>query len=141
MDLVIDASVVVKWFLEEHGSDRALLLRDDFVAGDVELHAPAILPFEVLNALRFSALVREEMALRALAVLDGYAIQHHPLAGELGRRTLHLAYTADTSIYDAAYVAVARELGTKLVTADQGLIDVAGSDAIHIDDYTPIPGT
>jgi len=50
---VADASVVAKWFLEEADSEPARRLRDDFLEGIVRLRAPSILPFEVLNALRF----------------------------------------------------------------------------------------
>jgi hypothetical protein len=31
----------VKWFIQEPGTDAALVLRDDFVAGDIDLHAPS----------------------------------------------------------------------------------------------------
>ena len=47
IEIVIDASVVVKWFIEENDSDKALLLRDRFIDGKVELYIPILLYFEV----------------------------------------------------------------------------------------------
>ena len=38
--VVIDASIVVKWFLEEEYSDKALKLRNDYVRGIISLAAP-----------------------------------------------------------------------------------------------------
>lgn len=140
MDLVADASVVVKWFLVEEGSDRALLLRDDFVAGDVELHAPAVLPFEVLNALRYSSVLTEEAALQAQAVLDGYALRIHALEGTLARRAVHIAFAEDLSLYDAAYLALAKEIGARVVTADRLLVRAGGRSSIPLAEYESTAG-
>ncbi|HEC40443.1 MAG TPA: PIN domain-containing protein, partial [bacterium] len=55
-EIVIDANVVVKWFIEENDSDKARFLRDKFIEGKIELIIPTLLYFEVLNALKFSQL-------------------------------------------------------------------------------------
>ncbi len=140
MDLVADASVVVKWFLVEEGSDRALLLRDDFVAGDVELHAPSVLPFEVLNALRYSSVFAEEAALQAQAVLDGYGLRIHALEGTLARRAVHIAFVEDLSLYDAAYLALAKEIGARIVTADRLLVRAGGRSSLPLAEYESTAG-
>ena len=135
---MVDASVVVKWFVEEEGTDKALEIRDDFVAGDVALHAPSHLPFEVLNALRFSTLCTEERCVQALLALQAYGFTYHPLAGEMGRRALHLAFRGDLSVYDAAYLALARELATKVVTADKGWVAAGESETLLLADYASL---
>jgi len=48
---VVDASVVVKWFVEEENSSKAIEIRDKYVNAELKLIAPEILLFEVLNAL------------------------------------------------------------------------------------------
>src|SRR5213594_2608255 len=121
MDFVVDASVVVKWFVDEEGSSRARVLMEDFSAQDVELHAPALLPFEVLNALRYHPGFTGERLLSVQATLERFAVREYALRGEYGRRALHLAVSDDLAIYDASYLALARELGVKLVTADDSL--------------------
>jgi len=52
--VVVDASVVAKWYLEEEYTEKALKLRDMHVNGEIELTAPELLLFEVLNAIRYS---------------------------------------------------------------------------------------
>ncbi|MBN1802548.1 MAG: type II toxin-antitoxin system VapC family toxin [Candidatus Lokiarchaeota archaeon] len=54
--VIIDASVVVKWFIEEEGSEIARTIRDKFVEGKIEFIVPSLLYFEVLNALKYSKL-------------------------------------------------------------------------------------
>ena len=48
---VIDSSAAFKWVVPETYSDKALLLRDDFRNGVVELLAPGVFPIEVGHAL------------------------------------------------------------------------------------------
>ena len=50
--IVVDASVVVKWFVPEKDTGKALKLRDLYIRGDVELLSPTLLYYEVSNALR-----------------------------------------------------------------------------------------
>lgn len=138
MDLVADASVIVKWFLHEQGRDQAMFLRDDFVAQDVQLHVPEVLPFEVLNALRYSSHFDETACLQAQVVLDGYGFRRHALVGELARRTVHLAYLRGLAIYDASYIALGKLLGLRVVTADGALARAAGRASFSIEDYVPL---
>lgn len=58
--VVVDASVVAKWFMEEVYSDKAVLLRDKYVAREILLTSPSIMPYAVLNALRYSGLYSKE---------------------------------------------------------------------------------
>ncbi|MGI0078841.1 MAG: hypothetical protein ACRECH_04385 [Nitrososphaerales archaeon] len=46
---MIDASVLVKWYVQEADSDRTLLLRDKHVNGELQL-CPALISYETLNA-------------------------------------------------------------------------------------------
>ena len=49
---VVDASVVAKWILSgEPYQENTAKLKEDFVAGQVELCAPALVVNEVANAL------------------------------------------------------------------------------------------
>lgn len=136
MDLVVDASVVAKWFLEEDGSDRAGTLRDDFAAEDVTLHAPEILPFEVVSAVCGSGAYSEERAVHAQLALERAGFRIHRFSDELARRAVHLVFERRLTIYDAAYLALARVLSTRVVTADDALVRAGGRDALALADYT-----
>ena len=50
----VDASVVIKWFANEQNSEEALLLKEAYAKGLEDLSAPCILPFEVLNGLKYT---------------------------------------------------------------------------------------
>ena len=124
--VVSDASVVVKWFIQEEYSDKALKLRDMHVNGEVYVTAPELLPFEVLNALKYSGLFKlEELKIAAIS-LSSYGIELYSLEGKLAEKALEIAVERDITVYDAAYIALAQELNTILYTADRKLIRKVG---------------
>jgi predicted nucleic acid-binding protein len=115
---VVDASVVVKWFIEEEFTKKALGLRDRFANGYVKLIAPSLLNFEVLNALRYSRLFNKK-ELKELAVAVGkYGFELHNLIDKYGELTAEIANSRELSIYDASYAALAELNGIVLYTVD-----------------------
>ncbi len=121
--VVPDASVVAMWFLEEPFSRDARRLRDDFVAGEIEVHVPHLLPFEVVNALRYSgAYAREELG-EVGDALDEYGFVSHPFRGAYRRRATELAWNRRLTVYDASYAALAQGLGCPFFTADVRLLE------------------
>ena len=62
---VVDASVLVKWFLHEQEGDRdrALALRDLHISGRSTIYVPQLALLDVLNALRFRPKAKEEDAI------------------------------------------------------------------------------
>jgi len=51
---VLDASVVLKWFVDEYDSDKAAQLKEEYYSGEREIIVPDLLLFEVANALRYN---------------------------------------------------------------------------------------
>ena len=49
--VVVDASLAVKWLVEEDDSDKAHAVLQSWVAQDITRIAPHLMPFEVANAL------------------------------------------------------------------------------------------
>lgn len=121
--LVGDASVIVKWFIEEEYTNEALRLRDMHVNGEIMLAAPELLPFEVLNALKYSGLFEKEELKSAAISLSNYRIELHTLKGVLAEKTVEIAIDENITIYDASYVALATILKTKMFTADEKLVE------------------
>ncbi len=134
---VPDASVVAKWFLEEESSGDARRLRDDYASDAVDLEAPALLPFEVLNAVQYAGVFTARELRRVAEALDAFAIPTSPLEGSLAEATLELASGLRLTVYDASYVALAQEVGGILYTADRTLIAATKrlGVAVHIQDY------
>lgn len=126
--VVSDASVIVKWFIQEEYSDKALKLRDMHINGEIYLAAPELLPFEVLNALKYSRLFNLEELKMAAISLSSYGIELYSLRGKLAQKTMEIAVRKGITVYDAAYIALAQELNTNLYTADEKLIRKTGKE-------------
>lgn len=138
-NVVVDASVVAKWYIPERDYERARDLRDDYLNGSHDLYAPSLLPFEVVNALKFSGEYEDERLVEAAESLSEYGISLVPYrdAGPVARTSVDL----DITIYDASYLALADSNGWPVYTADSKLLDriadTAYEDiATHIRGYT-----
>lgn len=118
--VVVDASVVAKWFLPERYSNESRALRDVYVDGAIELCAPAAMPFEVANALKYSGLLDEERIEQSMTAINEYSIELVAFADI--SRTVPLAIEEDIPIYDASYVALAEAIESVCWTADGTLI-------------------
>ncbi|HEW94003.1 PIN domain nuclease [Candidatus Geothermarchaeota archaeon] len=141
--IVADASVVAKWFLKEEWRDNAINLRNDYVEGRIDLAAPCIMPFEVLNAIRYSKREIETEVLEGIAEsLSLYGIKLYELKGDYAKKTVKLSIRKNISIYDASYLALAIELKAKLYTADEKLIEKLDAEdrkyVKHIKTYSRI---
>lgn len=119
--VVVDASVVVKWYVDEEDFESALDVRDAYVNGDLSLSAPTLLPFEVVNALKYSSLFEDETLDSVATSLPKYGIDLVPFGDIVG--VTRLALDADVTIYDAAYVALANHADDILYTTDERLLD------------------
>ena len=69
---MVDASVVVKWFVEEEHSREARLLRDAYANGVIDLAAPSLLPYEILNALKYSGAFGEDELKEVARTLEDF---------------------------------------------------------------------
>lgn len=116
MQLVLDASVAVKWFLDEpdSGIARALPL------SGFELIAPDTLLGEMANAL-WNAQRRNRLdaaaARRAVALFAGIKVSLIP-AREVLPSAFEVAVTHGRTVYDSLYIALAIREDCQFVTAD-----------------------
>ena len=118
-EIVIDASVVVKWFIEENDSDKARFLRDKFIDGKIELIVPSLLYFEVLNALKYSQLFDLSELNDAGESLENYGFKVITIKKEIRKHMIKFAVDQEISIYDASYLGLSIGLGKILCTADE----------------------
>ena len=120
--VVVDASLAIKWVVEEPYSPEAERLLEGWKDEDVRTVAPGLLPYEVANAL-YKRVLRGEMSaddarkgveaiLEAGPVLLDHTSVHGEamgLAQELGRR----------AAYDTHYLALAQKENCECWTADR----------------------
>ena len=134
--VVADASVIVKWYVDEIYSENARKLRDEFINGSVEIISTELMPYEVLNALKYAKLFKKDELIMVSKSLTLYGFRLYPLTGKLAERTVEIAMEKDITIYDASYVALAKEQKAKLYTADEKLIRKVNLDFVkHISEF------
>ncbi|MCS6859177.1 MAG: type II toxin-antitoxin system VapC family toxin [Abditibacteriales bacterium] len=114
---VVDASIAVKWFLEEVHAESARRLLDDGHA----LLVPDLFFPEVGNILwkrvRFGEMSEEEAA-AMLQALRKIPLQIHPSL-PLILPALEIACQIQRTVYDSLYIALAVHERTVMVTADE----------------------
>jgi predicted nucleic acid-binding protein len=131
--IVVDASVAVKWFLNEQNSRQALGLFQQ----PYKLVAPPLIRLEVLAAIakrvRMGQLAAQDAADqmerwrstlldRAVFVVDADDQYHEEAALSLQERH---------SIYDCVYLVLAKRLRVPLATADERLTELAQAIGIE----------
>lgn len=123
--IVVDASVIVDALTQRELDD----LRGK-LAGET-LHAPDLIDYEILSAVRGLTLgghLSEARARDALTDYEDLALRRYPSTAAL--RATAWTLRNNLTSYDAAYVALADRLGCALWTRDSGL---ATSARRHID--------
>ena len=114
--IVVESSAMVDALVDEPVNPRLLAL-----LADEELHAPALLDFEVASALRGHARGGKLDQLRleeAIEDFSAFRIERHQMTELLG----HVLDLRDNfTVHDAAYVVLAQALEAPLVTADANL--------------------
>jgi predicted nucleic acid-binding protein len=124
-DLVIDASVAVKWIIDEEGTTEALALRGRALA------APDLLIAECANILwkkvRRNELSEQEAVFAAglLARADIELMAMRPYL----EAAVRIAVALDHPAYDCIYIALAEAEGLRFVTADMSLLRKIGRQA------------
>ena len=121
---VVDASVLVKWFLHEKEGDRdrALALRDLHISRRSTLFIPQLALLEVLNAVRFSPKADEEDGEMALETLEDFHLEIKANDVVLLRKANAISWGYKITIYDALYVGLAEQVGHPLITADEVMV-------------------
>jgi predicted nucleic acid-binding protein len=116
--IVVDSSVVADALGAATERGEAASSR---LSLDPDLHAPHLIDVEVVSALRrfvAAGLLDEEGAILALQDLEALALARYQHSALIPRMwELH----GNVTPYDAAYVALAEELGCTLVTSDARL--------------------
>lgn len=119
-ELVIDASVALKWIVDEPDSPQALDVLERHLSDAVTFVAPSHLLGEVGNGLR-KLVARGHLdpgeAVEALFDLIDLELEFVD-ATALWPRTLRSALDWQVTTYDAVYVLTALQRHTELLTAD-----------------------
>lgn len=121
--MVIDASIAIKWVLEnEVDRDKSRLILQRLIDGLEEIIVPDLFYYEIANTFA----TRPEITLRILKEsLQGilkFDLQiYRPDSQDIMEST-QLAKKNKTTVYDMIYAQVAKRKSTILVTADEKFV-------------------
>jgi predicted nucleic acid-binding protein len=120
MALIVDASVAIKWFVDESGADRARGLW----RRRADLMAPDLLIPEVCSAMWRKVRLGQaapDQAAETADRLQANLLEFRPTI-TLAQRAMAIALDLDHPVYDCFYLALAELEQSAMVTADQRLL-------------------
>jgi|SRR3989344_1563620 len=119
--LVLDASVIIKWFTKEEKRKEAIELRDKYTNEEIDIVVPDLILYEISNALRYNPNFDENDVKEALKSLLDIGITIITPTQEILEKSIDLAFSNNISIYDSIYISLAEIIGFNLITADEKL--------------------
>jgi predicted nucleic acid-binding protein len=124
--LVLDTSVVAKWFLPEPLSTEADSVLEEVRLGKTQVASPDLIVYELANILWQRQKKEEISGRQAAAIMSDFErlpIQLVP-GDVLGSQALKIAGRTGCTAYDGAFMALASGLNCTLITADQRFISL-----------------
>ncbi len=129
-DIVVDSNIVAKWILGEPDSAQAQRLVSEVAMKGERLIVLDLAFVEVTNAIwklyrrRLATLDETSDFLDQLLISPVYVEPAKPLL----KSALEIATQYDRALYDALFVALAKDLGLPGVTADEPLFNAVHAD-------------
>ena len=129
-NIIVDASIGVKWFSSENEKkvELAIQLREKHFTGKIELHAPDLFIFEVLNSLVY----KNKFNMSEINnIYDSLKLLYLKIIipdDNLIKNAVSLSVNLKLSYYDSVYVALAQKMGAPFITEDKKILS-------HADEY------
>jgi predicted nucleic acid-binding protein len=121
--VVLDTSVVIKWFRQgEVLAGQALALRDAYLDGHIMVSVPSLLAYELANVLHYKKDLTTDQVQQAVQSLFDMGLEWILPSSAVMRRAIEISRAYDTTVYDAAFAALAESLNAAFVTADERLV-------------------
>ncbi|OGY25979.1 MAG: hypothetical protein A2Z24_02575 [Candidatus Woykebacteria bacterium RBG_16_44_10] len=139
-NIIVDASVVAKWFLaDEEDASFALEIKQDFLLQKISISAPLFIFYEVNNLLKSAARSVRIDERGAREAYEGFLDLNFLVysSKNLLKATLAVALDYNISSYDASYVALSEYLEVPLFTTDKKLLEKVESRFVR--DLTSYP--
>jgi len=129
--IVIDASVVLKWYLDDEDNGRsALSLLERYVSQELDILAPSLLGYEVMNGLAIAKkrgrIGEDKLQMAVQGFMELEISQKH--ISSFYPKVIHFYNIYNLSAYDASYLALADEESIPLITADERLYNTVKKD-------------
>ena len=137
---VIDASVVLKWYIEEDLTNIAIDIRNQYVNGKIKLYAPNIMIFEVINSLTKLDSFTNNHLIEIGDSLLSFITQFDNFSNLIIRTGINMSIESNSSLFETFYLALSEFYNCQLLTADgvfynKVLIHYPDAAIIHLKDF------
>lgn len=120
MNVVLDSSVVAKWYFYEEQTEEAVKLRNLHIINQIQIAAPILLLFELGNIFVSRGLNKGDFAKNFQTLLN-FEINFVEVDLSLFQSIFAIAGKYNITFYDATYLATAKKLKCQLITTDKKL--------------------
>lgn len=120
MKIILDTSVMLKWFVDEVGSDVAREYLQDFIDGKHQVIIPTLLFYELGNACLQNSIPTAEIG-KIMELLQRLPFDREDIGYTAFRKIYQNASDYTLTYYDAAYVTLMQKHSCQLITADKSL--------------------
>lgn len=118
--VILDASVVIKWFVDEEDSDKAALYLNAFQQNQVLIIVPSLLFYEVGNFF-VSHKAGPDRAGEAMLILHNLSLDIQDVGLQWFRKIYQNSIEYGLTFYDATYITLLQNMNCEFVTADNKL--------------------
>ena len=132
--MVLDTSVLVKWFKQEEGSKKALEVREAFFNEEIQVAVPDLVFYELSNVMRFDDSFSVDMVNEALQSLRDMSFQIVAPYSDFMNKSVENASKLDITVYDSAFYTLAELVDGKLVTVDEELCQKT-EDSVMLENF------
>lgn len=121
--LVLDTSVLLKWFKEEKYSEISIEIKEGFVEGAHEIVIPDLVLYEITNAMRYSEAFDPELTKKFLDSFIDLGIDIVTPTHNLLNSAIDLSDQYEVTLYDAIFLSLAKLIDGVFITADEKLYE------------------
>lgn len=117
---ILDASIIVKWFLKEEKREGAIALRQAHINDESVIIVPEFLFLEVLNVLRYKKWNEHNLKEANKSLWDNHLIVESVNQFML-EKALKISLEYNLTLYDSIYAALSQIHDCPLITEDEKL--------------------
>jgi predicted nucleic acid-binding protein len=122
--IVVDSSVVLKWiFDEEDAHERAIKYRQMHIFGEETIAVPSLFFYETANSLATKTKLNNSEAADFFLTFWNFGLEVFDFGLEEFLSAIALSRQYKISLYDAAYIELAKRLNCNFITADRNLYE------------------
>jgi predicted nucleic acid-binding protein len=138
---ILDTSVVVKWFSYDSEDDQniSLRLRHGILNGDYAIIVPALMFYELANALRYNPRFDAQDVKNALKSVMEMGFDIRGIDADTMVQAVEIAFKSHVTVYDTYFLALSQTENMPLITADYTFVKhIKGfKTIIKLSDFAP----